>query len=105
MPDFPRTAFLLGAGLGTRLRPLTYQMPKALLPVGLLPIYPRWSLDPPAMVQFLPWLGLVLVIYFLIREHQLIRSSGIAKINETFFFMNAVVSISLFVAAVLDVAL
>ena len=38
MSDFPRTAFLLGAGLGTRLRPLTEHCPKPLLPLGGKPI-------------------------------------------------------------------
>jgi aminoglycoside/choline kinase family phosphotransferase/choline kinase len=38
MPDFPRTAFLLGAGLGTRLRPLTENCPKPLLPIGGRPM-------------------------------------------------------------------
>jgi Fe2+ or Zn2+ uptake regulation protein len=40
MPDFPRTAFLLGAGLGTRLRPLTENRPKPLLPIGGRPMAP-----------------------------------------------------------------
>ena len=51
------------------------------------------------------WLGLGLVVYFLFREHQLIRSFGIAKMNEAFFVMNAVVSLTLFFAVVLDVVL
>ncbi len=35
---FPETAFLLGAGLGTRLRPLTENCPKPLLPLGVKPM-------------------------------------------------------------------
>ena len=39
--NFPRTAFLLGAGLGTRLRPLTERCPKPLLPLGGKPMICR----------------------------------------------------------------
>jgi 4-hydroxybenzoate polyprenyltransferase len=49
--------------------------------------------------------GLLLVAYFLVREHQLIRSSGILKMNEAFFIMNTVVSVTLLVAVALDVIL
>ena len=49
--------------------------------------------------------GLLLVAYFLVREHQLIRSFGIQKMNEAFFIMNAIVSVTLLVAVVLDVIL
>lgn len=48
------------------------------------------------------WMGLVLVAYFLVREHHLIHAFGMEKINEAFFLMNAVVSITLFAAAFLD---
>jgi len=48
------------------------------------------------------WIGLAVVAGFLIRENQLARSFGIARINEAFFLMNAVVSITLFMAVVLD---
>lgn len=41
MADFPRTAFILGAGLGTRLRPLTERTPKPLLPLGGRPLVTR----------------------------------------------------------------
>ena len=35
------TAFVLGAGLGTRLRPLTLDTPKPMLPVGGVPLIER----------------------------------------------------------------
>ena len=30
-----------------------------LWPVGLLPIYPKWTVDPPSPVEFLPWLAMI----------------------------------------------
>ncbi len=47
--------------------------------------------------------GLAVVAGFLIREHQMVRAFGVAKINEAFFMMNAVVSLTLFLAVVFDV--
>ncbi len=41
MSEVPRTAFVLGAGLGTRLRPLTDRLPKPLLPLGGEPLVKR----------------------------------------------------------------
>lgn len=58
-----------------------------------------------AGMGFCYWIGLALVAGFLVRENQLVRSSGITRINEAFFLMNAVVSITLFLAAVFDVTL
>ena len=56
-----------------------------------------------AGMGFCYWAGLAVVAGFLIRENQLVRSFGITRINEAFFLMNAVVSITLFLAVVLDV--
>jgi Flp pilus assembly protein TadD len=41
-----------GAGLA-----LAFYLGKTVLPVGLLPIYPRWDIDPPSLAQFAPWLA------------------------------------------------
>jgi Flp pilus assembly protein TadD len=38
--------------------------------VGLLPIYPKWTVDPSSPVQFLPWLVLGGVIYWLWTKRQ-----------------------------------
>ena len=58
-----------------------------------------------AGMGFCYWVGLAMVAGFLVREHQLVRSFGVTRINEAFFLMNAVVSITLFFAAVLDVTI
>ena len=44
---------LAGAGLA-----LGFYLVKAVVPVGLMPVYPRWAVDPPSLAQFLPWLAL-----------------------------------------------
>lgn len=41
MSDFPGTAFVLGAGLGTRLKTLTQRLPKPLVPVCNTPLIER----------------------------------------------------------------
>ncbi|HAY20921.1 MAG TPA: nucleotidyl transferase [Desulfobacterales bacterium] len=42
MSKEPCKAFVLAAGLGTRLRPLTEQVPKCLLPIGGIPLLQIW---------------------------------------------------------------
>ncbi|MFA5167474.1 MAG: UbiA-like polyprenyltransferase [Candidatus Omnitrophota bacterium] len=51
------------------------------------------------------FVGVLLAALFLNREYRLVRSFGVAKLNEAFFFMNAVVSIMLFLATVFDITL
>jgi tetratricopeptide (TPR) repeat protein len=43
---------------------IAFYFGKGIFPVGLLPLYPRWTVDPPSLLQFLPWLGLGLVLYW-----------------------------------------
>lgn len=57
-----------------------------------------------AGLGFIYYLGMALVAGFLIREHWLIHTKGLAKIDEAFFLMNAVVSVAVFAAAALDLA-
>ena len=34
---------------------LTFYLGKAVWPFGLLPIYPQWPVNPPSLLQYLPW--------------------------------------------------
>lgn len=49
-------------------------------------------------------LGMMFVAVFLIREHWLIHSAGLKKMDEAFFTMNAVTSVAVLMAAILDYA-
>lgn len=51
---------LATAGMSTM-----FYLSKCILPVDLMPIYPRWEVDPPSWIQFLPW-GLLLgaIVFF-----------------------------------------
>ena len=51
------------------------------------------------------WLGWVVVVALIVREHKLIRQFGLSKINEAFFNMNAWVSVVIFLAVTLDLTL
>jgi tetratricopeptide (TPR) repeat protein len=44
---------------------IAFYFSKCFLPLGLLPIYPLWVIDPPTPWQFLPWPILLAVIYWL----------------------------------------
>lgn len=48
------------------------------------------------------WLGWILSCLFLLREHWLVKSSGLEKIQEAFFTMNAAVGMILFVSVVIE---
>ncbi len=49
--------------------------------------------------------GMVLAAAFLVREHWLISSFGLEKLNEAFFTMNAIVSIAVLAAVIADFSL
>lgn len=48
------------------------------------------------------WVGLFFCGIFLLREHWIVHKSGLKKIQEAFFTMNAVISMTLFFAVLLD---
>mgnify|MGYP001589291331 CR=1 FL=1 len=56
----------------------------------------------------LGWLykaGMAVVVFFLMREHWLIKSFKLQKIQESFFNMNAIVSLTVFLVTAADIAL
>ena len=58
-----------------------------------------------AGLQMTYWLGVILCGGFLLREHWLVHSCGLKKIQEAFFTMNAVISLTLFAAVLLDLSI
>jgi len=55
-----------------------------------------------AQLGFIYFVGIFLVALFLLREHWLVRSYGLKKLDEAFFTMNAIVSLSVLLAAIAD---
>ena len=47
---------------------LSFYFAKCFFPVGPLPVYPQWKIDPSSPIQFLPWLVLIGVLYVLWKE-------------------------------------
>ena len=43
---------IAGAGLAA-----AFYLEQVAFPLGVMPIYPRWDIDPPSLAQFLPWAG------------------------------------------------
>jgi len=50
---------------------VVFYVGKFVWPVGLLPIYPRWAADPPALWQFWPWVVIGVVAFSLWRWSEL----------------------------------
>jgi tetratricopeptide (TPR) repeat protein len=44
---------------------IAFYFSKSFLPVGLLPIYHQWRIDPPSPWEFLPWIVIGAVLWFL----------------------------------------
>jgi Tfp pilus assembly protein PilF len=49
---------------------LSFYFAKTFWPVGPLPIYPKWKVDPSSPLQYLPWLLVAGAIYWLWRRRQ-----------------------------------
>jgi protein O-mannosyl-transferase len=65
VPDGGFAARLVLAG-----QEIAFYFYKSLLPVGLLPIYPKWTVDPASPINYLPWLILSGVIGWLWTKRQ-----------------------------------
>ena len=56
-------------GIGSRLAraglSIAFYFSKCVLPINLMTFYPRWNVDPPSPIQFLPWPILFGVFYWL----------------------------------------
>jgi len=70
---FPVDAVQIG-GIFSRLAlaglAISFWFSKCILPVGLLLFYPRWTVNPPSPVQFLPWLVLAGIAVWLWRKRE-----------------------------------
>jgi len=67
---------------------MAFYFSKCVLPIGLIPIYPRWIVDPPSPIQFLPLPVLAAVIYWFWTRR---RSWGRhALLGVGFFLVNLV---------------
>ncbi len=51
------------------------------------------------------WIGWLVVLSLILKEHRLVARFGIAKINEAFFNMNAWVSVVIFIAVALQLTM
>jgi len=51
---------------------------KFVAPFGLAPMYPRWPVDPPSALQFLPWVVIVLVFWLLVAQARRLPSTKTA---------------------------
>jgi tetratricopeptide (TPR) repeat protein len=81
MPVAGFLARIVAAGLS-----VSFYFSKSFLPVALLPIYPKWTIDPSSPVQYLPWLVLGGVICWLwTKRHDWGRS---ALLGLGFFLIN-----------------
>jgi tetratricopeptide (TPR) repeat protein len=49
---------------------LTFYLFQCLWPVNLLPLYPRWSLHPPSLLQLLPWPIILTLLYGIWRQRR-----------------------------------
>ena len=67
---------------------LAFYLWKIVLPTGLLPTYPRWRIDPPGLVDFLPWPVLALVVGWLWTRRRTVWART-SLFGLAFFVVNA----------------
>jgi tetratricopeptide (TPR) repeat protein len=65
---------------------LSQYLLNSLWPVNLMPIYPRWRVDPPSLPQFFPWVILGGIFYWLWRKRRSWGRHGLLGLG--FFVLN-----------------
>jgi tetratricopeptide (TPR) repeat protein len=65
---------------------LSFYFADAVWPVGLLPMYPQWTVDPPSLWQFLPWPVFGALIWWFWKNRQ--GWGRHALLGFGFFFLN-----------------
>jgi 4-hydroxybenzoate polyprenyltransferase len=89
----------LGIGGALRLAAVCHAIMIGLL--VLLPILHVWA-GPDLGLGAIYWLAIVVIAGLLIYEHSLVRPDDLNRVNVAFFNVNAIVSMGLFVAGIVD---
>lgn len=66
----------------------TFYLGKCIWPVEMLPVYPKWTIDPPSALQILPWLALVGIVAVCWINHE--KWGRHALLGLGFFLINLV---------------
>jgi tetratricopeptide (TPR) repeat protein len=82
LPEAPLLARCAGAGLA-----VIFYLWKCIVPAGLSPNYPLWRLNPPTLLQFLPWLAALALVVLSLMQRTTARMRAL-RLGLGFFLLN-----------------